>query len=869
MKSLIIRNIFLLFFGATLAITALFALSGCFRRHEHYFYPSWSVNDEAHWHMATCGHNVIADYGLHEYGEDDRCIVCNSPKPHTEHTLEYYERKEPDCTENGYIEHYRCTVCGRYFTDAEGSNQVYYNSVVIKATGHSFDYLLSHDETHHYYASTCGHDVRRDEEEHKFSGDTCRICLYRPGYEDVHKDNVRYTLSEGGQSYYVSGNTIDTMKGVIIASEIDGKPVTEIAERAFYDCPGLTGVVIPESVTNIGAEAFRLCTRLTSITFTNSVKTIESYAFTECIALFSVSYGGSIADWCEIDFTDTGANPAHALSGSYAYLYIDGEPVKDLVIPDGVTEIKKEAFALYDNLHSVTFPDSVESIGRYAFYSCDLRTITFGNGLKRVDDDAFSPNSYLQTVNVPSLEAWCNISFGEGYANPLVIWIYDSMSELDFEKSQLLVNSEVLSGEITLPEGITEIPAYTFKLSNVTRVIVPDGVQKIGVGAFYKCEKLTSVEIPDSVEIIADYAFCKCFDLFVPAANGAIEIGNYAFSQCTGGGTVLDELVVPDGVKTIGKYAYYRVRAKKLILPASVERIDSQAFYNWFYLNEIEVDPANEVYKSEGNCLIERATGTIIKGCVSSVIPDDGSIKAIGDYAFSSCDLVDGFTIPFGVITIGREAFEDNDMTTLVIPESVTSIGVNAFDECRKLVYLTLPDSVTYMPDLGNFYLYWSAETKAELYDEDGALYIGNHLIDARRIEGEYTVKDGTVTISNYPVLGNSLTSITVPDSVVYIEGEVFKRLNSLTTVRLGRGITELPNDMFIGCDNLQTVYITDSVTKLGGNIFESCEKLSDVYYDGTLEQWNAIEKEQYWNVSHDKLNFTVHCSDGEIEYNK
>ena len=287
-----------------------------------------------------------------------------------------------------------------------------------------------------------------------------------------------------------------------------GNSVTSIGARAFYYCTSLTSVTIPNSVTSIGVSAFENCSSLTSITIGNGVESIGDSAFGGCESLASV-YITDIAKWCAISFEST--NAANPLQ--YAHnLYLNGELVTDLVIPDGVTNIEKYAFYCCTCLTSVIIPDSVTSIGSSAFSGCNklievrnLSNLSITNGYvgyyaKHVYKEG---ESYLHTT-------------ADGFI------FYENGDEV------YLVAYTGNETELTLPANYNgknyAINQYAFyRCTNLTSVTIPNSVTSIGADAFYNCTGLTSVTIPNSVTSIGEGAFYYCTDLTSITYEGTME----------------------------------------------------------------------------------------------------------------------------------------------------------------------------------------------------------------------------------------------------------------------------------------------------------------------------------------------------------
>ena len=287
----------------------------------------------------------------------------------------------------------------------------------------------------------------------------------------------------------------------LISINIPGS-VTTIGEEAFSGCNKLMSVNVPDSVTAIGKSAFYECSSLTSVTIGDSVTTIGGNAFYKCSSLTSV-YISDISAWCNISFSDSYSHPFCYANNHN--LYLNNELVTDLTIPDSVTSIGSYAFYGCDSPTSVTIPDSVTTIGSSAFSGCDsLTSVTIPDSVTTIGSSAFYGCDSLTSV--------------------------------------------------TIGDSVTTIGNSAFShCDSLTSVTIPDSVTTIGERAFWDCDSLTSVNIGDSVTTIGDYAFNDCDSLTsVNIGDSVTTIGDYAFAWCDS----LTSVTIGDSVTTIGSSAF-------------------------------------------------------------------------------------------------------------------------------------------------------------------------------------------------------------------------------------------------------------------------------------------------------------------------
>lgn len=233
------------------------------------------------------------------------------------------------------------------------------------------------------------------------------------------------------------------------------------------------------------------------------------------------------------------------------------------------------------------------------------------------------------------------------------------------------------SGSISIPSTITVDRIDMVKLGYDSENC-EFNVTSIGNRAFADCTNLSSVSIPSSVKVISDGAFYDCSLSSITLPNSVTTIGNKAFYGCH-----FQSFTIPSSVTTIGDDAFqycYDYRFSSITIPSSVTSIGSGVFSQCYGLTEIIVEDGNSVYDSRNGCnaIIETSTNKLIAGCKTTTIPN--SVTSIGNEAFYGCDGVASITIPEGVTTIGNYAFSIcRDLTEINLPISVTSIGSYAF----------------------------------------------------------------------------------------------------------------------------------------------------------------------------------------------
>lgn len=480
--------------------------------------------------------------------------------------------------------------------------------------------------------------------------------------------------------------------------------LTVIEQSAFSECPSLLSVSMPSTLETIRKQAFYYCTSLQTVVFNASIREIYDNAFRGCDKITSVDIG-DLANWCEVGFygtatgTTIGSNPL----STAGYLLVGGVQPSTLSIPSGVTKISPFAFSGCAGLDRVTLPNTVTSIGDYAFANCiRFGRINIPNAVTTIGSGAFMGCSDLETISINNSRSQLT-SIGEsafrGTALPTVTLpaTVSSIGGYAYAECPTLTS-------FTMPPLMTKVPKCMFQeCVNLTEVNLHDQVATIEDQAFEACTALRSIHLPASIQKLGYLSFSGIgWNIYIDdlAAWCGISFNSSWTDEFKLylGDELVEDLVIPEGVKSISDYAFYKNSdIKSVTLTEGLDTIGSMCFYNDRYLTKIYVQALlkkveNGAFGSIGNSAYRPVSIYItdLENYIRSRMSNETTIYFGGGSQSATISLylnnqlITDLVIPEGIKALGAD-FRYGVFKTVTLPSTLEEIGFEAFRYCNQM----------------------------------------------------------------------------------------------------------------------------------------------------------------------------------------
>ncbi|MCR4911439.1 MAG: leucine-rich repeat domain-containing protein [Bacilli bacterium] len=670
-----------------------------------------------------------------------------------------------------------------------------------------------------------------------------------------------------------------------LTSIVIPEKITSIGADLFYYDTKLESVSIPESITSIGGEAFYNCNRLSTISIPNGVTSIGDDAFEGCSNL-------SLTKYSRANYLGNDENP---------YLWLvkaDSSFSSSDVINENCVGILKKAFIGCNNITSITIPSSVKSIATGAFYNCyNLKNIVIPDTVETIGKGILQQCSYLENITVPFI--------GDGtFKNQKFAYLFETTDTYQTKIPTALKT-------ITISDNCTEIPDNAFeKITSVQHIYLPDTLKSIGTDAFKDCGALEYNEYGNGKYLGNEgnpyLALIGVVDKTVTSLD--IKEGcKYLYDKALVGYSSLESLTIPEGITSISNNLLYDCTAlTNISIPDSITSIGTSALDRATNLTFNEYD--NCLYLGNSNnprVVLVKAKNTSIDACdidegckiiyrrafynctnLASVSTHDG-LLFIGNGAFNGCSKLSSISIPHTVTFLGSLAFygctkligtisnnavylgdETNPYLILYKAQNtnITSCNVNdgcrfiyaeAFKNCKSLITVTLPDTVTAIGQ--NAFEECTALTGVNL--PEGITTIeADTFLNCTKL-ASITLPESLTYIGNRSFAGSGITSINIPESVDLIYDRAFSNCYALTSVTIPEKITVIYSSTFEGCSALKSVTLNENIVNIVERAFYGCSALETINYQGTCSMWGKVTLGENW---HYRVPATkVLCSDG------
>lgn len=681
---------------------------------------------------------------------------------------------------------------------------------------------------------------------------------------------------------------------------MEGAKANYLPQYMFYNCTSLKNVEIPDQVARLGGTysttfanatagyVFYGCASLETIEFKEGLQNIGQNSFNGCINLKEVTFPSTLIRLGASSFENTGletvtfseATKTLTYLGNYNFRYChdlvtvnnmptwnnnfgygtftDCYSLRDIKAPANMRMLSNETFMNCRSLIKMDFSGtSLYSIGTNAFLGCTSLSqvmlpaeITLNMNFT-IGVCAFKDCIALESVVLPTIPAakFYTINYGAFSGSGLTNFtIYKQMNTIqggafnNCPNLQLTVDSAVtkfaIVDDMFLVENVTSGGVTTQKivslLVNEGDVVIPEGMD-FQTYAFYGVRNIDSITLPSTLTSLTSYVFMNCQAKEVILNEGLTSMSSYVFQ-----GSTVESVVLPSTLTSIPALAFKdNTNLKSIVIPGSVTTIYSDAF----------------------------------RGCTAleSVTLENG-VTEIGDNAFRGCTSLKSITFPESLKVISNYAFEGSGLTSLVIPETVTTIGKffdvvddysydqygHVFENCKDL------ETVTFYPtSISSKYMFSGCDSLKTITFPNGLVSVDGYAFNGCSSLETFEFAEGLKNIGPYAFSGTSLKTVSLPSSLTKLCDGAFANCLALTSVTFSSGLKYLgaqtitaldsnSNDggVFEGCTALTTVVLPTTLFAINGRAFANCTSISSIVIgdsvsyvgDGAFAGWTESQ---------------------------
>lgn len=546
----------------------------------------------------------------------------------------------------------------------------------------------------------------------------------------------------------------------------------------------LVSVTILEA-TEIPKEYFKDMNLLESVTLPDTVETIGESAFSGCTALQAVPVSAGLKTIASSAFKNCST-------------------LTEITLPEGAETIGEKAFDGCTGVLALNLPDSLKTVESYAFNGMsELKELVIPPNVENLGISLIGAANSLGAITLPfALDP--KDTQGEGYVTQLDSYILSHGETMPLKK-------------VTITGGTTIPNSFMNGHSDVTEVNLPDSITLICKNAFYNCSGLTEIHLPANLEIIREGAFRGC--------------------------TGITELTLPENIKRIESTAFYGMNeVTELTIPDSAEYIGTDLFGNDSKMQKITLPFAGESRDAtlENGCNLVSTIGysssnremplTEITFTGGTIVPNGyfhyfENLKTV-NFADTMTELGNNLFYATGAYY----GFQNAALESIILPDSIISIGNDTFRNCPNLANITFSENLREIGERAFTDTAWLNAQTAKGFINAGNVVIGYN--------GDYkeslTIPEGTIGIGAKAFQSGTFSTVTLPDGLLYIGRVAFDSCRNLKEVNIPDSVEEIDDYAFYRCSSLETVTIPATVGTIGTDVFSE-SSWSNLQEDGPI----------------------------------